>query len=172
MGGKPSETKTSLEAFDLRLVMDNYRNLLQMSTILVEQQKQLMDTQRQILEKHENVSIKQATVCVALDKIITSLDDCAKELITVNKSVGDMCHELSSTLEDSFEKSNETLVDVRVDNTKEHSSIKNKIYVAMGGTAAAIVSLVTLFILLMERNTILSQVSENISKLLSYFNIN
>lgn len=90
----------------------------------------LLNKQEKLIEQQNNILDKQKVVCDLIDKLLGKLD---------------IDH---NTIKDKLTNSN-------VDCIKEHSSIKNKIYLIYVGIAGAIISLITLLHASYQRTEIL-----------------
>lgn len=165
------EVRSNLSISDLHLVMDNYQNILKMNTILLEQQKYIIENQKDMIKKQEGLTIKQLSVCTNIDKVITRLDDCAKNLLKTNETISSSCSSLDFSLTSKLDKTEDKIVDLKLENTKQHGSLTNKLYMALGGTAGVIISLVGLLVIVYDKYTIIQKINEKVSALLIYFNI-
>lgn len=93
---------------DLTILMEGYRNNIELTSTLLEQQKQL-------LTQHDSILKNQSGMC-------TELSDLAKNL-----------NQLTKELKDDLIKG---VTEIQVENVKAHSSLKNIFYVALVGGIA------------------------------------
>ena len=111
---------------DLVLLMDSYRNHFAMNQTLLGQLSKIIDNQTSITQKQDTIISKQSNVC-------DRLSECADKLASANDKIDGM-------KEDIVEK----IYESSLENTKEHGSVKNKIYVGMVGSALIIIALIGL----------------------------
>lgn len=154
---------------DLRLLMDNYQNIVQMSTILLEQQKQVIDLQKNMLQKQDNISKQQYEVMNDIRTVVDKLDKCTISLVKSNESIQDMYKQINNSIIVRSEKAEDKIEQLRLDSAKEHSGIVNKIYIAWGGTAAAIVSLASLFIVVYNKYDVVKDIHKILIDFVSNF---
>jgi hypothetical protein len=167
-----SQPSTRLfEAADLRLIMDNYRNLLQMSTILLEQQKQLISFQRESLNKQEHITNMQTAAANELSNISSKIDNCIASLKDTNNEMYILCEKINDNIKSEFKSSNESLSKDKIERTKDHGSITNKIYVGWIGMVSVILTLGTLLVIVYDKYKVVEVLKDNIEKILAYFSI-
>lgn len=163
--------KSALTPEDIRLIMGNYQNVIQMNTILIEQQKQLLELQKQVLTKQDTISTNQNQAGGELKDIANKLDVCANASSDTNKSIQSSCEKLGDSLDNQL-KSNEDKIDnLNVDLIKQHSGINKNIYIAWGGMASIVLGLVTLLLGMYERFEMLDDIQHLLENLAQYFNV-
>lgn len=126
---------------DLKLLMDTYQNMIQLNTILLEQQKRVIELQQSIIKKEETNSIKQEQIYVKIDDVGKNMFSCIKNLEEINKSMKISHDDLYKKVCEEFKESSSTLTSVKVENIQQSSSIKNKIYIAFVGMGIIIITL-------------------------------
>ena len=151
---------------DLRLLMDNYQNIVKMNTILLEQQKQVVDLQKNILNKTDEIARTQIQVCNTLNNVASILDTCADKFIKLTNDTLSTYVKINDNITHNFNKVKDKLITVNIDNAKEHSGIKNKIYVAMVGSGAVVVSLITLLIIVYDKYQIIANIEYIVNQIL------
>lgn len=127
---------------DLFILMESYKNNIQLNTTILEQQKQILILNDQFIEK-------QRDLCDSVDQLINRLNDCSKTLAENHAVLTGSINSMSSKLSTSLESMSK---DIKMESTNacsrltvDHSNLKNQIYVAMGGMVLIILSLVGLF---------------------------
>ena len=123
--------KKAMTYRDLTLLMEGYRNNIELTTTLLEQQKQL-------LTQHDTMLKNQADLCKEIEELAKSLNQITKEL------------------KDDF-------ISLKIDSTKEYSSIKHIFYVALIGGIALIT---VIFEIISNMGNKISSLSQMVTKLL------
>jgi len=148
---------------DLFILMDSYKNNIQLNTTLLEQQKQIMIINNQAIEKHQDL-------CKSVDELVEKLTICSKVLSDNHTKISNDLNILSSRLVNEFTTLNNNLTikmsnesdklntnDTKLINkfeydtnnlSNEHGKITNKIYlafIAMSGIIIAVISLAISF---------------------------
>lgn len=136
----------SLSREDLTLLMESYRNTIELHTTLLEQQKQVLQFQHTIMEKQDSILGKQSKVYEQLSTLATNLGSCASNIDESNKSMTKTLISIKDNVEDEVEKVGTKIEGTRIETIKQHSAITNKIYVGMVGSAVIIITLIGLLI--------------------------
>jgi hypothetical protein len=140
---------------DLYILMESYKNNIQLNTTLLEQQKQMMSL--------NNLSIeKQQRLCDSVDDLIEKLAYCSKiiaenhvklsdDLSSTSNKITTQINNVSMTLE----KCNSSVVNQFTEKcgklSKEHSSLSIKMYIAFAGMIGIIISGINLSIAFAEK---------------------
>lgn len=161
----PDEFKY-LNKEDLFLLMESYRNMIQMHTTLAEQQKSIIDLQNKIISKEDEIYSKQGKTIDHLEKVSKSLEDCSNKLIRTNDTIHDSCSSLERTLSSNINSVGNRVGDNHLESTKQHSGINSRLYISMGAMAAIIISLVSLAIGLVEKYDILVSIQHTVAAIL------
>lgn len=127
-----AETGDQLSKNDLYILMESYKNNIQLNTTLLEQQKQLMIMNTAAIEK-------QKEFCSTLDKFIENLTNCSKKLEDNHVKIVELIDNKSSDIQTKIITHDST-------NSVEHSKITNKLYVALGGMILIILAVIELSI--------------------------
>lgn len=136
----------SLSREDLTLLMESYRNTIELHTTLLEQQKQVLQFQHTIIEKQDSILGKQSNVCDKLSTLATNLGACANNIAESNKAMTETYLSIKKDVEDEVEKVGTKIEKTRLENVTQHSAITNKIYVGMVGSAVIIITLIGIII--------------------------
>jgi len=136
----------SLSREDLTLLMESYRNTIELHTTLLEQQKQVLDFQHTIIEKQDFMLGKQSKVYDQLSTVVKSLGTCATNIEESNKNMTKTLSSIKDDVEDEVAKVGTKIEGTRVENVTQHSAITNKIYVGMVGSGMIIITLIGLLI--------------------------
>lgn len=142
---------------DLFLLMESYRNMIQMHSTLVEQQKQIIDLQHDVIKKQDSISLKQAQTCGQLENVASKIEGTTSNLTKINDSLSSGLTEVRSNLDNS-----------QLELTKQHSGINTRLYIAMGTMATIVIGLITLSIGLMDKYHILHEIHEVVKEILQY----
>ena len=159
------ENKSTLGLADLRLLMDNYQNIVQMNAILLEQQKQVVDLQKDILKKEDDISKTQIKVCNTMNNVASRLDVCADKFLNLTNNTMNTYSKINDSILKNFDKVESKIESIHIDNTKEHSGITNKIYVGMVASGAAVVSLISLILVVYGKYEILSNIQNMVTEI-------
>lgn len=127
-----AETGDQLSKNDLYILMESYKNNIQLNTTLLEQQKQLMIMNTAAIEK-------QKELCSTLDKFIENLTNCSKKLEDNHVKIVELIDNKSADIQTKIITHDAT-------NSVEHSKISNKLYVALGGMVLIILAVIELSI--------------------------
>jgi len=124
---------SSLSKDDLFLLMESYRNMIQMYTTLSEQQRQIMESEKVIIQKIDALVTKQIMTCDKLDHIVDVFETYVKTVIELNKKSLESIDEVKTSIES-----------LKIENIKSHSSLTNKIYIALIGSVTIIATLLNI----------------------------
>jgi len=125
-----AETGDQLSKNDLYILMESYKNNIQLNTTLLEQQKQLMIMNTAAIEK-------QKEFCSTLDKFIENLTNCSKKLEDNHIKIVDLIDNKTSDI-------GTKIITMESNNSIEHSKITNKLYVALGGMVLIVIAVINL----------------------------
>ena len=125
-----AETGGQLSKNDLYILMESYKNNIQLNTTLLEQQKQLMIMNTAAIEK-------QKEFCSTLDKFIENLTNCSKKLEDNHIKIVDLIDNKTSDI-------GTKIITMESNNSIEHSKITNKLYVALGGMVLIVIAVINL----------------------------
>lgn len=134
----------NLSRDDLMLLMESYRNTIEMHTTILEQQKQVIQFQHTIVEKQNSILVKQSNVCDKLTTLTQNLDTCAQNISKSNENTNNTYLSIKKEVENEVEKVGIKIEGTKIDNITQHSAITNKIYVGMVGSAVIIIALIGL----------------------------
>jgi hypothetical protein len=140
----PDSVKKSLSRDDLMLLMESYRNTIEMHTTILEQQKQVIEFQHTIINKQDSILGKQIKVCDKLTTLTKNLGDYVNNIAKSNENTTNTYLLIKKEVEDEVEKVGTKIEKTRLDNVIQHSAITNKIYVGMVGSALIIIALIGL----------------------------
>jgi hypothetical protein len=124
---------------DLFLLMESYKNTIELNTTLLERQEIISRHQTDLLESIAEVCGNQNTILAELKTIPGA----------VRNAVADVAHlvrETNDIHKSEFRTLREQGAAFRKEDIKEHASFNNRLYVAMSGMAAIIVSLIAIII--------------------------
>jgi len=117
---------------DLFILMESYKNNIQLNTTLLEQQKQLLIMNASAIDK-------QKEFCETLDRFIQNVTSCSEKM-NVNYT------KLTKLIEDKSNTITSQITNGCADSKVEHSGIRLRIYMAMIGMGGIIISLISLAI--------------------------
>lgn len=155
----PDELK-HLNKEDLFLLMESYRNMITMHSTLAEQQKQIIDLQNKIINKQDGLSLKQTQSCNQLRMITDEVRQMSGGLTTTNDNLQKSCSLLDKNIVSTMTTINERISESKLDVTKQHSMITNRIYITMGVMSTIIIGLITLAVGLTDKFDMISKIYE------------
>ncbi len=120
---------------DLFILMESYKNNIQLNTTILEQQKQILILNDQFIDK-------QKDLCNSVEELVDRLGECSKTLSENHNILTNSIQQMSLKITSSLETISNNL---KLDTSKMSSSLSNKIYFAMGGMITIIISLISLF---------------------------
>ena len=120
---------------DLVILMDSYKNNIQLNTTLLEQQKQM-------LQLHSNVIEKQNETINMLDNLIQKLGKCSETIGNNQTSLSSSLNQISNVLTTSL---NDICHNLSADHQKIISKF-NLTYVGFGSLIIAIIGMVIAFL--------------------------
>lgn len=118
---------------DLALMMQSYENMILMHKTVLDQQSEMTTLLSQVVDNQNKIAGKQMSTCSSLEGITKQLDDCSDKL---SKS--------QTKLDSTSEKITEKVSSHHTESIKEHSKIKNRIYIAYGLSGTIILGLLGL----------------------------
>lgn len=126
---------------DLFILMESYKNNIQLNTTLLEQQKQMILINTQFLEKQENL-------CKTVNELVEKLANCSKitseNYLNLSNNVNTMSSNIKSLKDDVVNGVKNNNIENTSKLSSEHSNISNKIYVCMVGMVAIVLSVIGL----------------------------
>lgn len=156
-----SEDK-NLDRDDLFLLMESYRNMIQMNATLAAQQKQIMELQNKIIDNQEK--IVAANICSdnKLSEMKSDIED-YRDVLTIK--INENISSASSKSEKNFDETKKDLTGLKIDSGKHYSKLSMKIYIAMVGSITIIASIIGLYINALDKNKLLTQIYELLLKI-------
>lgn len=175
------EDALHLHYSDLKLLMENYQNVIKLNTLLLEQQRQLLELQKDLAKNQNVISERQAKI---RDKIHTMIDkvDNQYEKMTqtfptiessqiVHKNIEDALHGRFDSTIIKIDNAKSAVDSMNLDMTKQHSGVTNKLYVALVGSALIILALIGMVTSMADKYRILHNMHEALDKIMIFFKI-
>lgn len=156
---------------DLKLLMDTYQNMIQMNTILLEQQKQLIELQTTISKNQGSINIKQDKAYEKIDSISKSISEYSKDLESITTVLKQSHETLGETFSSKLLKTQDKLDKFQLDVVSQHSGLNNKIYVALIGMGSIILALLGLLGSVLSKYTTIDELHSMLHKIITYFSI-
>jgi hypothetical protein len=166
-----SDQHSGLSPEDLKLLMGNFQNIIQMNTILVEQSKQLLAISRACSNRQENMVKDNSHVINQLKTISEKMEECANNLIATNKSVSESFKNMDGNFTKQLDSAATKHVSWEKDVAKQHTSINKNVYIAWIGMGTLVLGLVGLLVAAYERSTAVQEIYEIVEKLSQYFSL-
>lgn len=165
------DNKLSLSSEDIKLLMGNYQNIIQMSTILLEQQKQLLSIQNQVLQKQEILTSDQNVTHTQLGGVNEKLEGCIKNIQSTHDTIQTSCVNIDKSISDKLTDTKQQVQELKIDTVKQHASINKNVYIAWVGTGTIILALVGLLISIFDKYNTIDKIFEIVNQLSHYFSL-
>ena len=148
-----NELKQLLSKDDLYLLMESYRNMIEMNSSIATQQKALLENQNKLIEKQKLLSEEQKIDTVLLNRISESCSSFTQDYKDLDKKISSE-HEKINT----FNVSIKELFDSHYLNIiKTHHTILNRIYISMTGMITIILALIAMGVALLDKYSLLKE---------------
>jgi hypothetical protein len=131
------ELDTNLTVKDLMILMEAYRNNIELSTSLLEQQKQILVQQDDILNKQK--------------EIITSISNVSTSLLQLPTQF--------LSLENKFRENSSS---TQLEMTKNYSSMRNLLYVVFIGSGSIIITLITIIVEMSSKMSVIEAIARKL----------
>ena len=168
---KQNEISNQFSFIDLRLLLDNYQNIMQMNTVMLEQQKQLLISQKELIGKEEDTHINQIRFQSNMGSIIEKTNLCIQNLSEMHDIVTDVYTKLNSLVTQKFDIIENKLEKIHISTIKEHGGISNKIYYALIGSVTVIISLVALLKVVYSKYEIIKNIEKMTYDIFQYLKL-
>lgn len=141
-----------LNVQDLFVLMESYKNNIELSTMLLEQQKQLLSHQNIIIEKQKDQCDSLGKLLEKISNIIERQDKCATEVIKVQNELMNN----QNNVKNEINKNQDTM---RLEITKDHSGLKNLIYGVYTSIGLVIIALIGLLVTMFDKFHVLKDIA-------------
>lgn len=136
-GGGPNP----VDKDDIFLLLDSYKNNIELSTTLLEQQKKLLEQQAEIL-KHQN------KICENTDETLKRFDQCTINSVNLQKNFSD------------------SITSIKVENAESHNRLKYSIWALSGAMVTIVISLMGLIVAIMDKYKIITLIANKLGVLI------
>ena len=147
---------------DLRLLLEHCQNIIQMNTIMLEQHKQLFSNQKNLIDKNEKISSNQIKCYSCVNSITDKINIYIQNMNDIDKSISTIYEKINNLITNKLDNLEDKIDIIQNDNTKYHGQLINKFYVALGGTATIIISLIGMLTMIYDKHKII----ENVEKII------
>ncbi len=141
-----------LNAQDLFVLMESYKNNIELSTMLLEQQKQLLSHQNIIIEKQKKQCDSLSKLLERISNVIERQDKCATDVIKIQ-------NELINNQNNVKNEIGQTQTIMRMEITKDHGGLKNLLYGVYSAIGVVIIALIGLLITVIDKLHILKDIA-------------
>jgi len=163
---------------DLKLLMENYQNVIQLNTLLLEQQKQIIELQKELVKSQTIISERQAKVYSNIDELVSKVNSQKDTFVQLSNLVQNKASDMDSAFHDRFNMTDKKVDDTKsavssmnLDMVKQHSGITNKVYIALVGSGLIVLSLLGMLTTYWEKMKLLEQLHQMINKMMIFFKI-
>lgn len=129
-----SITEKGLTLQDMILLMDAYKNNVELTTTLMERLSQILFQQ---------------------DEILTKQKDTCSEIVNTTNAM----REFSTAMVEKVAEINKDIIEVKLEMVKENSSLKNLMYVGIVGSIGLIGSIITLTVDLSSKYDLIQKIA-------------
>lgn len=161
----------NLNRDDLMLLMESYRNTIQMHTTLLEQLKAVISSQHDLLSKQDDILKKQHTMCSNIETVTKDIDLHIKKFDDLNSNISTTYTNLEKVISGQTGNIETKLDDSNLTTVKNYSSLRNRIYIALVGMSLIVISLITLNITAFDKFDVLNDIYLLVLKLVEHFNL-
>lgn len=172
------EDTIRLHYHDLKLLMENYQNVIKLNTLLLEQQKQIIDCQKELLSNQKVISDRQSSIRDRVNKMLDKAElqaDSFKQTLELSQAnysdLESAMHGRFDSTVTKIENSKGAVDSMNLEVVKQHSKITNKLYVALIGSALIILALIGMMVQTWEKFGLLQHVSSMLDKIMVFFKI-
>lgn len=150
----------NISYLDLRLLLEQCQNIIQMNTIMLEQHKQLFSNQKDLINKIENISLNQIKCHSCLTLITEKINIYIHNMNDINKSISTVYEKINNLITNKLNNLEDKINIIESDNIKHHSIFINKFYVAFGGTVTIIISLIGMITMIYNKHKVIEHVEQ------------
>ena len=162
---------SSLASTDIMLLMENYQNIMQMSTIVQQQQNQLITLQNKLVVKQDTISQRQDDAIRELTTITDKIKECSDNLAKTNESIKACCKTMEDVMGAKIDLVKTDIDDWKVDVVKQHGTINRNVYIAWGTMATIVLGVIALLVTAYEKFALLDKMNEILIQLVQYFHL-
>lgn len=156
---------------DLFLLMESYRNMIQMHATLLEQQKQIIELQNSIVSKEDDISSNQRETINKTNEILDKLNVYSLNLKDMNKNLLSSSSDIEKSILAKLDNMKDKIGTNQTDVTKQHTNINTRIYVAMAGSATIIIALIGLLVTFSDKLSLLKEIHIMLKAISDYFGL-
>jgi len=139
---------------DLDTLMKSYENSIKLSTIVLEQLKQIIEMQKELVGKHSDLSTKQKATCDSLTNVVNKLT----ELIDRFKEMKPDLENGHEHIQGDLKEIKKLLTDQNLETVRNNSRILFRIHALGGAIGGAAVGLITIIVNLLSKGTTLDEI--------------
>lgn len=158
------DSSKALSRGDLFLLLESYKNTIEMNTTLIEQQRFLMDSQSKILHTQDDIYKKQKELCDSISKVTIELGHVVDTLQKFSDNATKDCKDRQDNILKEVGEVKSQVTNQIVAETKHDSGMKLRLYTAMGGSIGVFGSLIALIILLVTKYNGIMNILKAIAK--------
>lgn len=174
----PDKDTIHLHFSDLKLLMENYQNVVQLNTLLLEQQKQIIELQKDLVKSQTTISERQSKVYSNINDLINKIDSQTNTFVQLNNLVQSKASDMDlafhgrfNTTDQKVDEAKSSVTTMNLDMVKQHSGLTNKIYIALVGSGVIILTVLSLLVTAIERYKILGPIHDKIDSIMHFLKI-
>lgn len=135
---------------DLVLLMESYRNMIDMHHTILEQTNKTIERLDTIATKQDTLFSKQGSICNSLGKITDKLEDCSDNLKDTATKVDNGMSAIVDKVDSSKGEITTKISNHEVKVAENHGKLVNKIHLGWIGMGSIIVSLIALIVVIIN----------------------
>lgn len=124
---------------DLFLLMESYKNTVELNTTLLERKEIISRQQVALVESINKMCENQATILTELKTFPETVRRAVEKITQALKDINDTHKKEFRVLREQHAENNKTVI-------REHAALNNRVYVAFSGMAAIIIALIGIII--------------------------
>jgi hypothetical protein len=131
---------------DLLLMMESYKNQIELNTTLLTRQEVIITKQEEIIAKQEEAVTKLTEILALQGKVLASVgavpDSIEKLVHQLCEATGETCKGINTALDKSLSAARQAQI-------REHNGINNRIYLGWVGMGTIVIALIGLIVKLL-----------------------
>ena len=152
----------SIDWNDFNILMNSYKNMIEVNTVVFEQLKKIIEIQQNILQKNDQTAEKQKLTLDAMNQLLTTLNN----MTQAYKDLNNKLDEHSETMADESKSFSNKFQNYELNLVRSDSRVVNKIHIAWGLMGTIVIGLVSLVASVLARNADVEQLIKMVNVLL------
>jgi len=160
-----------LQFSDIALILDSCKNILQMTTVIIEQQKHMIELQQRTLEKQEYINQRQNEASEKLIRLLGKIENYTSKVVDIYSETKSNYSEIRDYIQGKMDDFSSDQEQQRLENVTWFGKLSNKIYIGMIASASIVASLIAVLIIVYEKYKILDDIVAMLQKIVIHFGL-